>query len=237
MSTARSAAMMCRWCRRSRSRLAAGGPAGRGSARLRTGAAVGDPRRMGSVPVAISGRLLCQPGEGTVEEDSRRGSPRAQPQRKRGRQSRRRPGSRPKARSKRSRPRRLPRPRRRRKPALAAEKAKQIEQEKAAAAEKARIAEQEKARLAAEKAKQIEQEKAAAAEQARVAAEKAAAEKKEQLAALSRRLKSPNNRRRSICRARCRPNFAASAATPARWTATGTRPRRRRSICSTSTPA
>src|SRR5262249_46130552 len=45
--------------------------------------------------------------------------------------------------------------------------------------------EQEKARLAAEKAKQIEQEKAVAAEQARLAAEKAAAEKKEQLAALS----------------------------------------------------
>ena len=68
---------------------------------------------------------------------------------------------------------------------IAAEKAKQIEQEKAAAAEKARLAEQEKARLAAEKAKQIEQQKAAAAEQARVAAEKVAAEKKEQLAALS----------------------------------------------------
>jgi uncharacterized caspase-like protein len=68
---------------------------------------------------------------------------------------------------------------------IAAEKAKQIEQAKAAAAEKARIVEQEKVRIAAEKAKQIEQEKAAAAEQAHVAAEKVAAEKKEQLAALS----------------------------------------------------
>lgn len=68
---------------------------------------------------------------------------------------------------------------------IAAEKAKQIEQEKAAAAERARLAEQEKARIAAEKAKQAEQEKAAAAEQTRLAAEKAAAEKKEQLAALA----------------------------------------------------
>jgi uncharacterized caspase-like protein len=68
---------------------------------------------------------------------------------------------------------------------IAAEKAKHIEQEKAAAAEKARIAEQEKVRLAAEKAKQLEQEKSAAADRARVAAEKVAAEKKEQLAALS----------------------------------------------------
>jgi uncharacterized caspase-like protein len=68
---------------------------------------------------------------------------------------------------------------------IAAEKARQVEQEKAAAAEKARIAEQDKVRLAAEKAKQIEQEKAGAAEQARAAAEKVAAEKKEQLAALS----------------------------------------------------
>jgi uncharacterized caspase-like protein len=67
---------------------------------------------------------------------------------------------------------------------IAAEKAKQIEQEKAAAAEKARQAEQEKARLAAERAKQIEQQQAAAIAQARLAAEKAAAEKKEQLAAL-----------------------------------------------------
>jgi len=68
---------------------------------------------------------------------------------------------------------------------IAAEKAKQVEQEKAAAAERARQAEQEKARLAAEKAKQVEQEKAAAAEQARLAAEKTAAEKKDQIAALS----------------------------------------------------
>jgi uncharacterized caspase-like protein len=68
---------------------------------------------------------------------------------------------------------------------IAAEKAKQVEQDKAAAAEKARLAEQEKVRLVAEKAKQIEQQKAAAAEQARAAAEKAAAERKEQVAALS----------------------------------------------------
>jgi hypothetical protein len=68
---------------------------------------------------------------------------------------------------------------------IAAEKAKQVEQEKAAAAERARQAEQEKVRLAAEKVKQAEQEKAAAAEQARIAVEKAAAEKKQQVAAVS----------------------------------------------------
>lgn len=68
---------------------------------------------------------------------------------------------------------------------IAAEKARQVEQQKAAAAEKARLDEQEKARLAAEKAKQVEQEKVVAAEAARLAAEKAAAEKKEQFAALS----------------------------------------------------
>ena len=72
---------------------------------------------------------------------------------------------------------------------LAAEGAKQAEIARAAAAAKAA----EAARVAAEKAKQIEQEKAAAAEKARqaeqekarLAAEKAAAEKNEQLAALS----------------------------------------------------
>jgi hypothetical protein len=64
---------------------------------------------------------------------------------------------------------------------LAAEGAKQAEQAKAAAAAKTA----EDARIAAEKVKQIEQEKAAAAERTRAAAEKVAAEKKEQLAALS----------------------------------------------------
>jgi uncharacterized caspase-like protein len=62
-----------------------------------------------------------------------------------------------------------------------AEKAKQIEQDKAVAAETARQAEQEAVRLAAEKVKQAEQEKAAALEQAKLASEKA---KKEQIAAV-----------------------------------------------------
>ena len=84
---------------------------------------------------------------------------------------------------------------------VAAEKAKQFEQEKAAAAEKARIAAQEKVRLAAEKAKQIEQEKAAAAEQARVAAEKVAAEKKEQLAALTPPAEKPEQEKVDLPRA------------------------------------
>src|SRR5262249_4449967 len=66
---------------------------------------------------------------------------------------------------------------------IAAEKAKQIEQEKAAAAEWARLAEQEKVRLTAEKAKQAEQDKVGA-EQAKLVAEKNAEEKKQQVAAL-----------------------------------------------------
>jgi hypothetical protein len=68
---------------------------------------------------------------------------------------------------------------------IAAERARQVDQEKAAAAERARLAEQEKVRIAAETARQAEQEKAAAAEQTRLAVEKAAAGKREQLAALA----------------------------------------------------
>jgi hypothetical protein len=64
---------------------------------------------------------------------------------------------------------------------LAAEGAKKAEQERAAASAKAA----EEARIAAEKAKQIEHDRTAAAEQARLAAEKAAAENKEQVAVLS----------------------------------------------------
>lgn len=68
---------------------------------------------------------------------------------------------------------------------LAAEKSKAMLQEKIAAEERARLADQERVRLAAEKAKQAEMEKAAVAEQARLA-EKAAEEKTQQVAALTK---------------------------------------------------
>jgi uncharacterized caspase-like protein len=119
---------------------------------------------------------------------------------------------------------------------VAAEKAKQIEQEKAAAAEKARLAEQEKARLAAEKAKQVEQEKAAAAEQTRLAAEKLQLRRRSSLRPCHRRRRKPSSPFRLTCRVPCRPSFAASAATLVQWTATGTRPRKKRSTSSTGTP-
>lgn len=74
---------------------------------------------------------------------------------------------------------------------IAAEKVKQIEQDKAAAAEKARLAEQDKARLAEpekavsiQDAKQIDSEKAGSAERERLAAEKALDESR-QLAAIA----------------------------------------------------